>query len=286
MKKESIAYGRRGDKYIFISDLKENEFQRNCNCICDYCKCPLEAVKGKERSYFRHQSSYNHCHFETNEQILELAWYILEELGVVEGLEIMQDDIRFFTILPNITDRIKKESITDSKTCMKICNVNKENKTFSIYIKDKEYKIKLVFKDKNKHINKYILVIDLAKTKNIQDIFTTKEKVLEKISEQITDMVLEEYNKSLLKVQPVQPDILNKPIDEEIKEESKTITLEEMLDIPMKKPTEIVKYYQKKCPVCGASICAMKANYGDVIVCSNYPSCGITAVHLMKGKYK
>jgi hypothetical protein len=99
-------------------------------------------------------------------------------------------------------------------------------------------------------------------------------------------MVLEEYNKSLLKVQPVQPDILNKPIDEEIKEESKTITLEEMLDIPMKKPTEIVKYYQKKCPVCGASICAMKANYGDVIVCSNYPSCGITAVHLMKGKYK
>ncbi|MBM6798115.1 hypothetical protein H7U28_04550, partial [Coprobacillus cateniformis] len=131
-----------------------------------------------------------------------------------------------------------------------------------------------------------ILVIDLAKTKNIQDIFTTKEKVLEKISEQITDMVLEEYNKSLLKVQPVQPAILNKPIDEEIKEESKTITLEEMLDIPMKKPTEIVKYYEKKCPVCGAPICAMKANYGDVIVCSNYPSCGITAVHLMKGKYK
>lgn len=278
---QRIPFGKRGDKLITIGDLKENEYQRNCNCLCPECGQPLEAVNGEERKYFRHQKDHEHCHIVIDNYILEYTWQLLEALGVVEGLDITLDDVRFVKILPLLYNNIINENngLNKDKENIKISKVNKTDRTFSIIIKDTEYKVKLIFKNKNKNINKDELIIDLSQIDGIKNIFSNevKDNIVDNISSRISRDVFKMYKKDIPKK--------NKE-SVQIKDEINFI--EEMYQdyVGQSKKIEILRYYDKKCPKCGAPLCEVKARIGTTIVCSNYPDCLTDAITLVSGKNK
>lgn len=279
-KSKAIPFGKRGDKLITIDDLGENEYQRNCNCVCPDCEQPLEAVNGEKFKYFRHQKDHEHCHFVKENYVLEYAWQLLESLGLVEGLDITVEDIRFAQILPLFSDMINKNNDVKKykeNLPIKISKVSKADKTFSIIIKDEEYKVRLIFKDKNKSINEDKLVIDLSQLEEIKKVFdgNVKDNLVKEISSRISSDILEMYKKDKLKEK-----------DGEYIQTQDDISFDEETDISQSKKIEILRYYKKKCPLCGAPLCQVRARVGTSIICSNYPDCFGEQTALVLGKYK
>lgn len=291
MYNNKIPYGLLDNEYVSPQDIPTNISGTACGCLCPQCKKPLVLVKREGKRHFRHKSDEIHCHYDINYHSLEYVWVVLEESGFLEEFSLTMEDLIFFQAkaneLKNLTSQEKSHQEQILGDVRKNTKINYIDRTFKLSIKNEEYFIKLLFNTDNEELEGNMIVIDLGKIMKGEDLFNSKREdivntVQGKLEESFSEIIKRKVRNVQLEEEKIRSDKESKErikiakaekLKRQIEEKKEKKTLDDMLNKPIKVKGEILKYYDKKCPLCGARMCSMKVRIGATVACENYPEC-------------
>ena len=183
-----IPYGIRYGKRVTIDQILPFEWGSRCDCVCEACGLPLVAVIGSQemRPHFRHEKGHIHCHFDYDENMMDLILELMNQLDPKTMVDFINTGIEHFFVRDKRKTQefeIEKNERTISRPSF--TKNDKKEILFKVIIEGEEIQIRVSCK-RIAGLN----AEEKAKLINISDLISSKDTITQNRVKEIIIQIL------------------------------------------------------------------------------------------------
>jgi hypothetical protein len=268
---------------VTIDQISTSERGNRCDCICETCGLPLVAVLDSEemRPHFRHEKGHIHCHFDYDENMMDLILDMMNQLDPNAMMDIISTGIEHFSV----SDKRKAQEVEiekKEKTVSRPVFARNDNKEilFKVIIDGEEIQIRISCKR-----IAGLKPEEKAKFLNISDLISSKDTVTQNRIKEITEQILSRLSeKTYENYERFRQDNIRRKVrndmeekeDLKIKKENKDPDLiKEIIKSTFDPDFSDISIRNGVCPKCKKGRIVEKTNrYGKPFFgCSIFPKC-------------